>query len=62
MISKTTLRRLERLGSRAVLETPQVLRILVTRIGEPDETIELILDRSYRRGPGAWKTNREGDR
>ena len=40
-MSKTLARRLERLAAR---ETPRVLKILVTRIGGLNRTIELVLN------------------
>jgi hypothetical protein len=41
MVSKTLARRLERLAARDMPNSPRVMKILVTRIGQPDRIIEL---------------------
>jgi len=52
MRSKTLSRRLDRLAAQETPNSPRVLKIHVTRVGEPDETVELVLDERYdaRRG------------
>lgn len=44
MVSKTLARRLDRLAARETPNSPLVLKILLTRVGGPDKTIELVLD------------------
>jgi len=52
-------RRLDRLITREIPRAPRVLQILVTRIGQPDETIELVLDKPNELRRGFWQDNRE---
>jgi hypothetical protein len=59
MTTKAILRRLDRLNARE-MPAPRVLEILVTSIGEPDKTVELVLDRpSDSRRAGRLKTAHE---
>jgi hypothetical protein len=55
-------RRLERLTAQETPNSPRVLTILVTRIGEPAYTIELALDEPHNRrlefSPGSRESNR----
>jgi hypothetical protein len=60
MMSKTLARRLERLAAQE-MHSPRVLKILVTRIGEPAYTIELVLDQPCHRLRGFWQGNPESD-
>jgi hypothetical protein len=62
MMNRNLSRRLERLLVREVPKTPRVLKILVTSIGEPDRTVELVLDEPYNRRRGFWQGNRENDK
>ena len=62
MISKTTLRRLELLSARELLKARQVLQIIVASVGQPDETIEVVLDKPNRYRRGSWSSDGEGDR
>ena len=54
MTTKAILRRLDRLAAREMSKAPKVLQILVTSIGEPDKTIELVLDRPNGRRRAGW--------
>jgi hypothetical protein len=62
MVSKTPARRLERLAARETPNSPRVLKILVTRVGGPDRTIELVINEPNDLRRGFWQSNREGDR
>jgi hypothetical protein len=60
MISRTLARRLERLEARLMPDAPLVLKILVTRIGGPDQIVELVLNKPSRWRRGFWDRTREG--
>jgi hypothetical protein len=55
MMSKALARRLERLASRKTPNSLRVLKILVTRIGSPDRTIELVQGERNDPRPGLWQ-------
>ena len=54
MTTKAILRRLDRLNAREMSKAPKVLQILVTSIGEPDKTIELVLERPSDSRRAGW--------
>lgn len=62
MMSKNVSRRLERLAAWETPNSPRVLKILVTRIGGPDQTIELVLDERDDLRRGFWRGEGESDR
>jgi hypothetical protein len=49
MIQRNLDRRLKRIEERMMLRQPKVLRILVTRVGMPDRTLELVVNAPRRR-------------
>jgi hypothetical protein len=61
-MSKALVTRLERLAARESPHSPRVLKILVTRIGRPDYTVELVLDEPHNRRLGFSPGSRESDR
>lgn len=62
MVSKTLSRRLEHLAARETPTSPRGLKILVTRVDGPDETIELVISEPNDLRRGFWQGNRERDK
>ena len=57
MISKNLSRRLERLEAELTPSEEHVLKVTVTRIGEPDRIIEVRLPEPTGRGRRLWQQN-----
>jgi hypothetical protein len=54
MISRRVSTRLERLEEERTSDAPEVLKILVTRVGGPDKIIRLALNEPHGRWRGVW--------
>jgi hypothetical protein len=62
MIGRSPARRMERLEVRLTPDAPLVLKVLVTRVGGSDKTIELVLNERNGARRGFWLEYQETDR